>query len=199
VSEPSRYSAMDPDAVWEAFFTVAPLVLVGTLEADGSPDIAPKHQATPLGMSGLFGFVCRPDHATLRNAVATGCFTVGYPSPAMVVQTSLAASPRDADGTKPTLDLMSLSPAHVVDGVLVDGCPAHLECRLERVVDDLDSDVLVVGRVVAAHVSDRARRGDGVDDAELIATAPVLAYLHPGRVASIHETKEFPYHRGFHR
>jgi flavin reductase (DIM6/NTAB) family NADH-FMN oxidoreductase RutF len=131
--------------------------------------------------------------------MATDCFTVGYPSPAMVVQTSLAASPRDADGTKPTLDLMSLSPARVVNGVLVDGCPAHLECRLERVIDDLDSDALVVGRVVAAHVSDRARRGDAVGDTDLISRAPVLAYVHPGRVASIHETKEFPYHRGFHR
>lgn len=199
MSEPSRYSTIDPATVWESFFTVAPLVLVGTLEADGSPDIAPKHQATPLGTSGLFGFVCRPDHATLRNVLATDCFTVGYPSPSMVVQTSLAAAPRDAEGTKPTLDLMSLSPARAVNGVLVDGCPAHLECRLDRVIDDLGPDALVVGRVVAAHVSDRARRGEQVDDGDLIASAPVLAYVHPGRVASIHESKEFPYHRGFHR
>lgn len=199
MTEPSRYSVVEPDEVWESFFSVAPLVLVGTLESDGAPDIAPKHQATPLGSHGLFGFVCRPDHSTLRNAVATDCFTVGYPSPSMVVQASLAAAPRDADGAKPTLDLMSLSPARVVSGVLVDGCVAHLECRLVRVIDDLDSDVLVVGRVVAAYIADRARRTPEVEDGALVDTFPALAYLHPGRVAAVHQTKEFPYHRGFHR
>ena len=43
-----------PDhSFWDRFFTVAPLVLVGTLEPDGSADIAPKHQATPIGDAGL--------------------------------------------------------------------------------------------------------------------------------------------------
>lgn len=189
-SEPSRYEALSADdPLWESFRTVAPLVLIGTVEADGSPDVAPKHQATPIGHGSLFGFVCSPEHATYRNVAARGTFTVGFPPPGLVVAASLAAAPRDARGNKPTLDLVSLSPARVVEGVLVDGCLAQLECRLERVVGDLDDSVLVVGRVAAAFVSTRVR-----DD-----STPLLAYVHPGRVASIHETKEFPYHRGFHR
>lgn len=188
-----------PDhSLWDHFFTVAPLVLVGTLEPDGTADIAPKHQATPIGVAGLFGFVCRPEHATLANVLATRCFTVGYPTPSMVLHTSLAASPRDADGAKPTLELLSLSPAQVVDGVRVDGCRAHLECRLVDTVDDLDGNTLVIGRVVAAAVSDSARREGGTDDGALIDSAPLLAYVHPGRVAAIHHTKDFPYHSGFH-
>jgi flavin reductase (DIM6/NTAB) family NADH-FMN oxidoreductase RutF len=198
-TQPSRYVPLNPsEGIWDAFYTLAPLVLVGTIEPDGSPDIAPKHQAMPLGHGSLFGFVCSNQHATYRNAVARGSFTVGFPSPEMVVQTSLAAAPRDAHGDKPTLDLMSLSPAHVIDGVLVDGCRVHLECGLDRVVDDLDGSSLVVGRVLAAYASERVlrdRADDGLDGAQ---TSPLLAYVHPGRVAAVHQTKEFPYHRGFH-
>src|SRR5690606_34430059 len=35
--------------VWDRFFTVAPLVLVGTREPDGRFDLAPKHMVLPLG------------------------------------------------------------------------------------------------------------------------------------------------------
>jgi len=198
-TEPIRYVELDPaDSLWTAFYTVAPLVLVGTIESDGSPDVAPKHQATPLGHGTLFGFVCSPAHATYRNAVATESFTVGFPSPEMVVAASLAAGPRDAAGDKPTLELLSLSPARVVDGVLVDGCRVHLECRLERIVDDLGGSALVVGRVVAAFASHRALLVSADDQRGLVDSSPLLTYVHPGRVAAVHETREFPYHQGFH-
>lgn len=198
--QPSRYVPIDTGGpLWDEFFTVAPLVLIGTIETDGSPDIAPKHQAMPVGHTRLFTFACHPEHATYRNAVANDSFTVGYPSPEMVLHTSLAASPRDAHGDKPTLDLMSLSPARTIDGVLVDGCRAHLECRLDRVIDDLDDTSLVVGRVVAAYVSQRARRLPDRDEDDLVGQAPLLAYVHPGRVARLGTTKAFPYHRGFRR
>ena len=49
--------------IWSRFFTVAPLVLVGTREGDGH-DLAPKHMAMPLGWDNYFCFVCSPDHAT---------------------------------------------------------------------------------------------------------------------------------------
>lgn len=198
--EHSTFVTLGPDdGLWDDFYTVAPLILVGTIEADGSPDVAPKHQATPIGHGSLFAFACSPEHATYRNALATGAFTVGFPSPAMVLQTSLAAGPRDADGAKPTLDLMSLSPARVVDGVLVEGCRVHLECLLERVVDDLDDRALVVGRVVAAHVSERVRISTHTDQRAVVDRAPLLVYVHPGRITAVHETKEFPFHRGFRR
>jgi predicted pyridoxine 5'-phosphate oxidase superfamily flavin-nucleotide-binding protein len=37
------------EPVWERFFTVAPLVLVGTIDEDGTLDMAPKHMVTPMG------------------------------------------------------------------------------------------------------------------------------------------------------
>ena len=65
--------------VWKHFFTVAPLVLVGTREDDGGHDLAPKHMAMPLGWQNYFCFVCSPRHATQRNIEARRDFTVSFP------------------------------------------------------------------------------------------------------------------------
>jgi len=199
-STKTRYVSVPTDhPVWERFPVLAPLVLVGTIEPDGEPDIAPKHLAMPVSWQNYFGFVCHPDHGTYKNLVATGTFTVGYPTPEMILQTSLAAAPRASDGSKPTVAVLPLTAAKVVDGVLVEGCRLHLECRLDRVIDDLGDNVLVVGHVVAVHVAEQMLRTFDVDDADLIHGAPLLAYVHPGRVATVSDTVSFPYHQGFSR
>jgi flavin reductase (DIM6/NTAB) family NADH-FMN oxidoreductase RutF len=165
-------------------------VLVSTTEPDGSPDVAPKHLAMPVSWDNMYGFVCHPSHGTYRNAVRTGVFTVGYPSPEMLLEASLAAAPRDADGSKPTLDMLHVVPASVVDGVLVEGCRLHLECRLDQVVDDLGGNSLVIGTVVAAHASSKLVRRVDRDSHDQLRETPLLAYIHPGRVASIDETEQ---------
>ena len=141
--------------IWGAFFTVAPLVLVGTREEDDSHDLAPKHMAMPLGWQNHFGFVCHPSHATQRNAARTGAFTVSFPRPDSVVQVALAAEGRAAGG-KPSLDAIPVSPATVVDGVLVDDAHLWLECELDRVIDGFGENTLIAGRVVAAAVAEGA-------------------------------------------
>ena len=40
--------------IWDRFFMVAPLVLIGTTEPDGSLDLAPKHMVTPMGWQNYF-------------------------------------------------------------------------------------------------------------------------------------------------
>jgi flavin reductase (DIM6/NTAB) family NADH-FMN oxidoreductase RutF len=67
--------------IWERFFLLAPMVLIGTIEPDGQPDLAPKHMATPMGWDNYFGFVCTPRHGTDKNIERTGVFTVTYPPP----------------------------------------------------------------------------------------------------------------------
>ncbi len=185
--------------IWERFPVLAPLVLVATVEPDGEADVAPKHLAMPMSWQNWFGFVCHPEHGTYRNILATETFTVGYPTPEMLLQASLAAAPRASDGSKPTLQLLRLSPARVVEGVLVDGCRVHLECRLDRIVHDLGENVLIIGSVEAAHVHQDVLRSVDVDDHDLVHDAPMLAYVHPGRVATVSETVSFPYHLGFRR
>jgi flavin reductase (DIM6/NTAB) family NADH-FMN oxidoreductase RutF len=91
------------EPVWERFFTVAPLVLIGTTDEDGAIDMAPKHMVTPMGWQNYFGFVCTPSHRTCSNIERSGEFTVSYPKPSQVLYTSLAASPR-IEGAKPILN-----------------------------------------------------------------------------------------------
>lgn len=184
--------------VWNAFFTVAPLILVGTREEDGGHDLAPKHMAMPLGWQNHFGFVCHPSHATQRNAQRTGEFTVSFPRPEAVVHVALAAEGR-VEGAKHSLEAIPVSPASAVDGVLVDDAHLWLECELDRVIDGFGENTLICGRIVAASVAASAHRASEVDDAELIAAAPLLAYLAPGRFAAIAESRSFPFPADFRR
>lgn len=182
--------------VWERFFWIAPLVLIGTMEEGGGHDLAPKHMALPMGWENYFGFVCTPSHHTYSNAQRDGTFTVSYPRPDQLVQTSLAASPRCEDDAKPALGALRVTPAVSVKGVLVEGCSAYLECELDRVVDGFGVNSLIVGRVKAARVAENALRLREGDDAALINTSPLLAYLNPGRFAAIGQSLSFPFPAG---
>ena len=183
--------------IWSSFFTVAPLVIVGTVEEDGSEDLAPKHMAMPLGWSNYFCFACSPRHATQRNAQRTREFTVSFPRPEQIVETSLAAGPRDEEGDKPSLEAVPTFPASEVEGALVRDAALWLECRLDRVVEGFGENTLIIGEVVAAAADERSIRASGGDDSDLIAGSPLLAYISPGRFASISQTYSFPFHTDF--
>jgi flavin reductase (DIM6/NTAB) family NADH-FMN oxidoreductase RutF len=184
--------------IWERFFTVAPLVLVGTKDKEGY-DLAPKHMVTPMGWENYFGFVCAPRHRTYQNIQREGVFTVSYPRPTQLVFTSLAAAPRCGDETKPSLLALPTFPASQVDGVFVVDAYLFLECTLERMIDGFGVNSLITGRIVAAHVHEDALRTSDRDDQELIHTAPLLAYLYPGRIANISDSYSFPFPIDFTR
>ena len=185
--------------IWDRFYLARPLVIVGTTEPDGGFDLAPKHMAGPVSWENLYGFVCCEEHATYRNAVRTGVFTVSYPTPDQVVTASLTAAPRSADDTKPSLNAVPTEPAKVVEGVLIPGARIHLECEVERTVEDLGPNTLVVGRIVAAAVDERAERLLDREDKHTISEAPILVYLQPNRFASVDESRSFPFHAGWSR
>jgi flavin reductase (DIM6/NTAB) family NADH-FMN oxidoreductase RutF len=183
--------------VWDHFFTVAPLVIVGTMEGPRH-DLAPKHMAMPLGWSNYFCFVCSPRHATQRNAEATGAFTVSFPRPRQVVETSMAAAPRE-EQDKPSLAAVPVFPARSVDGVLVRDAYLWLECRLDRVLHGFGDNSLIIGRVDAAAVAESAYRSAETDDADLLAGEPLLVYVSPGRIATLAQSQAFPFPAGYRR
>lgn len=185
-------------SVWDRCFTVAPLVLVGTINPQGKPDLAPKHMAFPLGWDNYFGFVCAPSHGTYRNIERTQGFTVTYPRHTDVVAASLTAAPR-CEETKPIVDLLETFPATEVEGVFVRNGFLFLECVLERIVEGFGRNALIAGRIVAAHVDRGALRSSDRDDAEVLLDVPQLAYLYPGRFAVIDETQAFPFPVGMRR
>lgn len=186
------------EPIWSRFFTVSPLVLIGTRDESGEADLAPKHMAFPLGWDNYFAFVCTPRHRTYQNARRTGGFAVSYPGPSDLVMTSLSASPRCED-TKPVIELLDTFPARRVDGVFLSAGYLFLECELVRMVDGFGDNSLVAGRVVAAHADPRALRTSDKEDDEVVRDAPLLAYLYPGRFAVIDRTETFPLPAGMRR
>ncbi len=192
--------SLDPRRpIWERFFTVAPLVIIGSRDESGAIDLAPKHMVTPLGWQNYFGFVCTPRHRTYQNIQRQRAFTVTYPRPSQVVLTSLAAAPRDDDDTKPALGLLPTRPARTIDGVFVEDGYLFLECTLDRIIDDFGENSLIAGRVLAAQVAEDALRHFEREDAVVLLAAPLLAYLAPGRYAEIRSAHAFPYPAGFMR
>jgi len=182
--------------IWERFFWLAPLVLIGTREPDGGHDLAPKHMAIPIGWENYYGFVCTPRHHTYSNIQREGVFTVSFPRPSQLVLTSLAASPRCGEEEKPVLSVLPVFPATRVDGVLLEGGYLFLECELDRMVEGFGINSLIIGRIVAARVAaDSERIHEGGDQA-LVHNSPILAYLHPGRFATIDESLTFPFPAG---
>jgi flavin reductase (DIM6/NTAB) family NADH-FMN oxidoreductase RutF len=200
LSDDSSLVTLQPDQpFFETVYTASPLVVVGTREADGSEDLAPKHMAIPLGWSDYFGFVCTPDHATYRNVERTGEFTVSYLRPENVLDATLTAGPRDTEGTKPSLEVVETVDADTVDAPVVADPYAVLECELDRIVDGFGENGLIAGRVVSKHVHTDAYRADDTEPESLLEEAPVLAYLYPDRFAAVSETQAFPFPEGFTR
>ena len=193
-SMPGNVVAVDTTVpVWEQFFTVAPLVLIGTREKDGSLDLAPKHMVTPMGWQNYFGFVCTPSHNTCTNVERTGEFTVSYPKPSQVLVASLAASPRDAEDHKPVLDFFRTFPAQEIDGCFIEEGYLYFECRHYKTVSGFGENCLVTGEIVAAWGDDDFLRHSQADDQETIHDAPLIAYLPPGRFATIDRSNAFPF------
>ncbi len=179
--------------IWDRCFMVAPLVLIGTRDEDGSLDLAPKHMAFPLGWKNYFGFVCSPKHHTCSNIERNGDFTVSYPKPSQVLYASLAASPRYADGPKTVLQSFATFPAKKIDGEFIEDADLFLECRHYKTVDGFGENCLITGEVVAAYAHPDYVRSTEYDDQELIHGAPLFAYLPPGRFATITRSNAFPF------
>ncbi len=193
--ESDRFVSLDIESpIWERVFVVAPLVVVGTKEGE-EYNLAPKHMAMPLGWENYFGFICTPAHGTYHNAKRYGNFTVSYPWPDKITVASLTASPRKEGSGKeqPIMDQLPTTPATIVDGIFLSDAYLMLECELDRVVDGFGEQSLIVGRIIAFHVHEDALRTSDREDQRLIYDAPHLAYLHPGRYATIRETQAFPF------
>ena len=179
--------------VWDRFFTVAPLVLIGTRDDDGALDFAPKHMVTPMGWQNYFGFVCSPTHSTYKNIRRTGVFTVSYPKPDQVLYSSLAASPRQASGDKPVLDYFPTFPAKLVDADFIEAAYLYFECRIFKTITGFGANCLITGEIIAAYADPAILRSREIDDQELVHDSPMFAYLAPGRFAEVSRSNAFPF------
>ena len=185
-------------SIWNQFFTIAPLIVVGSKEGDVY-DLAPKHMATPLGLDNFFGFVCTPRHATYHNIKKEGFFTVSFPKPDEVVFASLAASPRyTGDGKqKNIITNLPTFPATKGDAPFLEQAYLFFECEHFKTVDGFGQHSLICGKIIAAYVDEAYLRVSEQDEQEMVFNAPLLAYLAHGRFAKVQQTLAFPFPKNF--
>ncbi|MET7028275.1 flavin reductase [Sediminicola luteus] len=196
-----HYISLNTDTpIWNQFFTVGPLIVVGTKEGDHY-DLAPKHMATPIGLSNYFGFVCTPNHATYHNVKATREFAISFPLPDQIVLSSLSASPRcgERSDEKQIISSLPTVKATSVDALFLEDSYLYLECNLFKIIDGFDNDSIITGKVITAFVKSNYHRDPEGDDQDMINNNPLLAYIANGRFASISETFNFPFPKGFER
>lgn len=184
--------------LWERFFIVAPLIVVGTKEDKGY-DLAPKHMAMPLGQGNYFGFICTPRHGTYKNVKKTKAFTISFPTPDQVVSTSLSASPRlkGISKSEATVNALPLSKAITVDAPLLKNAYLYLECELFKIIDGFDDSSIITGAIKAAHVHHDYLRMTEKDESEQLHRHHLLAYIAQGRFAKITDTYTFPFPKDF--
>ena len=197
-SDTAKWISLDTSqSIWGRFFTVAPLVVIGTKEGS-EYDLAPKHMVTPLGHDNFFGFVCTPKHATYHNVKKEGCFTVSFVTPKQVVLASLTATPRCDDHSEiPAVKHIPTQKAQQVDALVVKDSYLYLECTLDRIIDGFGDFSLIAGKIKAAYVREEALRISEKDDGQMIQEMPLLAYLPYGRFAEIKESAAFPFPKDF--
>ena len=193
------FISLDMDfPIWERFFTIAPLVVVGTKEDDGY-DLAPKHMVTPLGFGNFFGFVCTPRHSTYHNVKRTKEFTVSFPRPEQIIATSISASPRNEEisKSKGIIKALPIVKASTMDAPLLKDACLYFECIHFKTIDGFDGYGLITGTIKAVHVHrDYLRVSEG-DDQEQLKQKPLLAYIANGRFAKVSDTYNFPFPKDF--
>ena len=176
---------------------VHPLVIIGSEDESGDVNLAPKHLAMPLSWDNHFGFVCTERHSTYHNINRLGYFTATFPSQDQILATSLSATEREPDDTKPALKAL---PMIELEGKpFLEGGYLFLLCEHHKTFDDFGVNSLITGKIVSAFVREEARRSVDKDDNDLIMSSPLLAYLHPGRFSVINQSQGFPLPERFKR
>ncbi|MBD0851098.1 flavin reductase [Maribacter arenosus] len=186
--------------IWERFFTVAPLVVVGTKEDEGY-DLAPKHMVTPLGFGNFFGFVCTSRHSTYHNVKKTKEFTVSFPRAEQIIATSISASPRKGETPKSLgiIEALPIVKATTMNAPLLRDSYLYFECKLFKIIDGFDGYALITGTIKAVYVHrDYLRVSEGDDQLQLKQN-PLLAYIANGRFAKVSDTYNFPFPKDFKR
>ncbi len=202
VKEPFKdFISLDvKESIWEHFYTVAPLVVIGTKEDNGF-DLAPKHMVTPLGFSDFFVFVCTPRHKTYHNIKKDLRFSVSFVKPDQILLSSLAAIPRCSvtNFSKDITDQIPTVMNKEHTSIFIEDSYVMLDCRLHKIIDGFDDYSLITGKVEKAMVHKNYKIISDKDQQKQIYDHPLLAYIAQGRFASIKETLKYPYPKDFQR
>jgi flavin reductase (DIM6/NTAB) family NADH-FMN oxidoreductase RutF len=139
---------------WHPSPLLGQVVLVTTLNEDGTSNIAPKSWISMMAFHPpILALGCNLQHWTARNVLRSGEFVVNVPG-AELAETVWRLSdlphprPIEAAGLTP-------APAAVVAPPRVDECRAHLECVLDRHLTYGD-EVVLLARILDVSVDREA-------------------------------------------
>ncbi|MBU7013510.1 MAG: flavin reductase family protein [Theionarchaea archaeon] len=135
--------------LWKQCVFTRQVVLISTVNADGTATVAPKTWATPCGRDPpLFMFCCTDTHMTSQNVRSTKEFVVNYPGINLVEKVAITGGSHSPD--KLEAAGLTLIPSEKVSPPRIAECYLHLECVLEEARQSGLSDYLFIGKVVAA-------------------------------------------------
>lgn len=185
-----------------------PVVLISSLNEDGTANVAPMSSAWWLGRTGVLGLdntsqttvnLLREREAVLNLASASMVEAVDRL--AMLTGTPVVPAHKERRGYRYEPDKFSAAgltalPAHHVRAPRVRECPIHLECRVRwaRPLGGDDSDAsLIEVEVIHVHVDDQVRIA-GKDHVDPVAWDPLIMkfceffghsrQVHPSRLAA---------------
>lgn len=187
--------------LWDVYALPQPVVLITTVDLAGNVNIAPKNWVTCAGAR-HFAFVCSTEHDTYMNAQTTKQFVVNVPGAELVPKLHAIARRGTASWEdESTRAGLTAIPSKTVRPPRIAECRAHLECEVTLLHEtsthgDLgtktpQSDVLVLGRIVAASADEEIVRApthaERVKRIRPFVLAPVWNY------AVIEQVSELPH------
>lgn len=140
---------------WHPSPLVGQIVLVTTLNEDGTSNIAPKSWISMMAFEpSILAIGCNLQHWTAQNILRSKEFVVNVPGAELakiVWESSELPHPRpvEAVGLTPL-------PALKVKPPRIEECKAHLECALDRHLT-YEDEVILLGQIVATSVDQEAR------------------------------------------
>ena len=145
----------------ERNFVVRPIVLVITVNREGTPNAAVKTNFMTVSSMKHYAFSCSPEHHTYQNIMENGEFVVNVPTEDIVTQVLKAAITTEKLCPVGVNEIENAGltpiPSEKVKPPKIKECVAHYECLL-----DWFKDNIIVGKVVAASVDNTLM--DGTDE-----------------------------------
>lgn len=166
--------------LWNQLVYANQVVLISTVDVEGTPDVAPKTWALPCRDDPpFFLFCCTSTHKTAQNVLSTGEFVVNYPGYGLVEKVAVTGGSHGGD--KVSDAGFTLLPSEKVKPPRIAECYQHLECILEEKMQNGETGYTFFGRVVAASCNQLPEDKD-----KKIGSANPLIYVR-GRYTNISE------------
>ncbi len=169
----------------ERNFIVRPVVLITTVNREGTPNAAVKTNFMTVSSMTSYAFCCSPEHHTYQNIMETGEFVINVPTEDVASKVLKAAiiteKPCPAGLNEIERAGLTPIPSEKVSPPRVKECGAHYECLL-----DWYKGGLILGKVVAASVDQSLM--DGTDNRKFI----VIGVGRADSYGVVCETKKWP-------